>query len=129
VNLPASPEKRRQRHVAHRVQLDTDSASPVPHAPVVHLPLELLAGQARADFLLERQPADARILDAIDADGVHTLADARERDRQRIRVSFVVVTKRSEEGKRMIADDVRSGGETRTNASDHTSALTGECQP
>ncbi len=40
----------------------------VPHAPVVHLLLELLARQPGADLLLERQPPDARVLDAIDAD-------------------------------------------------------------
>ena len=54
------------------------------HAAVVDLALELLARQARADLLLERQPADARVLDPIDADRVHPLADAGQRDRQRV---------------------------------------------
>ena len=35
------------------------------HAAVVDLPLELLGREAGADLLLERQPADARVLHAV----------------------------------------------------------------
>ena len=54
------------------------------HAAIVHLLLELLAGQAGADLLLERQPADARVLDAFDLDRLDALADAGQHDRQRV---------------------------------------------
>ena len=48
--------------------IEIDSASPTCRTlPSSTLRLELLARQAGADLLLERQPADARVLDAIDA--------------------------------------------------------------
>ncbi len=53
-------------------------------AAVVDLLLKLLARQTGADLLLERQATHARILDAIHADRIHALADAGQRDRQRI---------------------------------------------
>ena len=56
----------------------------VPHAAVGDLPLELLGRHARANLLLERQPARPRILNAIDDDAIDTGTDGGERDRQRI---------------------------------------------
>ena len=56
----------------------------VAHAAVVHLLLELLGREAGADLLLERQPADARVLHAVDDDAIDALADRRQRDRQRV---------------------------------------------
>ena len=53
-------------------------------AAVLHLLRELLLVEAGADLLLERQAARARVLDAIDADAVDPLADAGQRDRQRV---------------------------------------------
>ena len=58
IELPA------QRVGNHRHRLGQPD---VTHAPVLDLLLELLAGQAGADLLLERQAADPRVLDAIDA--------------------------------------------------------------
>ena len=43
---------------------------------------ELLAREAGPDLLLEGQPPDARVLDAVDGDPVHALADAGQGDRQ-----------------------------------------------
>ncbi len=40
--------------------------------------------QAGADLLLERQPADARVLDAVHGDAIDALADGGQRDRQRV---------------------------------------------
>ena len=62
-----------------------DSVKPhVPHAAVVHLLLKLLAREPGADLLLKRQPPDARVLDPVDPNRIHSLADAGQRDRQRI---------------------------------------------
>ena len=75
VQLPA------ERVGNHR---DRFGKADVAHAPVVDLLLELLAREAGADLLLERQPADARVLHAIDADRLHAFAHAGQRDRQRV---------------------------------------------
>ena len=56
----------------------------VTDAAVLDLLRELLGVEARANLLLERQAPRARVLDAIDADAVDALADAGQRDRQRI---------------------------------------------
>ena len=52
----------------------------VAHRLLLHPRRELFAREARPDLLLKRQPADARILDAVDGDPVDALADAGERD-------------------------------------------------
>ena len=47
-----------------------------------HLFLELLGRQAGADFLLERQTADPRVLNAVHDDTIDASAHRREGDRQ-----------------------------------------------
>ena len=62
-----------------------DSVKPdMPHAAVVHLLLELLGRQAGADLLLERQPPNPRVLNAVDDDAIDALADGGQHDRQRV---------------------------------------------
>ena len=53
-------------------------------AAVVHALLKLLGREARANLLLKRQPAVARVLDAVHRDAVHPLAGRHQRDRQRV---------------------------------------------
>src|SRR6185369_12082323 len=53
-------------------------------AAVAHAFLKLLGGQARADLLLERQPAVARVLHARHAHAVHTTARGGQRDGDRV---------------------------------------------
>jgi len=50
----------------------------------LHLRLELLARQPRANLLLKREPANPRILHAFDGDPIDPLAYRRQGDRQRI---------------------------------------------
>ena len=52
--------------------------------PSCTLLLELFGREAGADLLLKRQPADARVLDAVHRHAVDALARGRQRDRQRI---------------------------------------------
>ena len=54
----------------------------VPDAAVVDFLLELLGRQAGADLLLERQAADARVLDPVDGHAIDPLAHAGQHDRQ-----------------------------------------------
>src|SRR5882672_981329 len=61
-----------------------DSVNPTCLMPPSAALLKLLRRQARADFLLKRQPAIARILDAADAHTVHAPAAGRQRNRQRV---------------------------------------------
>ena len=64
--------------------LDRLGEADVAHGAVVDLALELLARQPGADLLLERQPADARVLHAVHFDAIDALADRGQRDRQRV---------------------------------------------
>src|SRR5581483_8759225 len=82
LNLVADPIERPAERV--RDHRDGLGQPDVAHAAVVHLLLELLGGEAGADLLLERQPADSGVLDAIDEDAIDALAHRRERDRQRV---------------------------------------------
>src|SRR5262245_50175369 len=63
----------------HRVanHLDRFREADMPHSAGPHLLLELLSRQARADLLLEGEPAHARILDAPHLDTIDLLAYAR----------------------------------------------------
>src|SRR5579871_1844305 len=82
LNVVADPIQRPAERVGnHR---DRFGQADVPHAPIVDFLLELLGREACADLLLERQPADARVLHAVDDDAVDALADGGQRDRQRV---------------------------------------------
>ena len=54
------------------------------HGPILDLFHELLGREAGADLLLERQAADARILNTVDDHSIDALADSAERDRHGI---------------------------------------------